>query len=98
MRACLFERLLGKQEALQTQARELRRQGQRIGQGINDQVVLVGALAQEGPAVVDVDVYSWIGEWLLRMELPAQAGDNRVDLNCVDMTDLAVLQADGRVR
>ena len=50
------ERLLGEQEALQAQAGELRGQRQRVGQGEDDQVVLVGALAQERAPVVDVDV------------------------------------------
>lgn len=60
-------------------------QHERVDQRIDGEVILTVRLAHECAAVIQVDRYSLVIVGVIRMILPADLVDDRVDLNRVDM-------------
>ncbi len=91
------ERLLGEEERLEAQRRLLADQGQRVGQGEDDEVVLLVGVAQECTAVVDVGADTRVVVGPVRVAGLADLEQLWVDLDGVDMTR-AVVQRQRDVR
>ena len=89
--AGLAHRFLGEQERLEPDAGRRADQRQRVGQGVDDEVVLLVRAVEERPAVVDVDGHPRIRVDVLGVEVAADLGELRVDLDRVD-----VLRAPGQ--
>ena len=77
--------LLGEQEALEAQRRLSRQEGDRVGQGQQDQVVLAVGALQEGPSVVDVDLNARVVVGAVGVVVAAQFVEAGVDLHRIDV-------------
>ena len=97
MVADAVEGLGREQERLEAQVRGGADQGQRIRQGEDDEVVLLGGAPQEGAAVVDDPGHAGIVVRAVRMVANADLLDLRVDLDRVDVAR-AMLERDRDVR
>ena len=85
----ILKRLLCEQKALQPQARITGMQHERIHQRVLDQVVLLVRFAGEAPAVIKVDRHPGVVVRMQRMIAAANFVQNRLDLDGVDVADLA---------
>ncbi len=83
--ARLGDGLLGEQVRLEPELAGARDEGQRVGQGEEDEVVLLVVARQEGATVVDVDADARVVVGLVRVDLAADLLDPRVDLHRVDV-------------
>ena len=78
-------RLGGEEEVLEPQAALAGEQGERVGQGEQDQVVLTLLSLDKGPAVVDMDRHPGVLVRMARVVARAEVLDDRVDLDRIDV-------------
>ena len=89
--------VLGEQEAFQTQAGVARGERQGVGQGENNQIIVLGRILQETAAIIDDHVHPRAAVGFIRVELSAKMLDRGINLDCRDRID-PIGQREGGVR
>src|SRR5229473_352376 len=84
---CCLQRILSQQKAFKTQAGVTRGEGERIGQGEDNQVILLGRVLQEVAAIIDDNLHTWVLVGMIRMELDTKVLDCRINLHRCDRID-----------
>ena len=97
VRARRGDGVLGEQEAFQTQAGVARGERQGVGQGENNQIIVLGRILQETAPIIDDHVHPRAAVGFIRVELSAKLLDRGINLDRCDRID-PIGQREGGVR
>ena len=97
VRARRGDGVLGEQEAFQTQAGVVGGERQGVGQGENNQIIVLGRILQETAPIIDDHVHPRTAVGFIRVELSAKLLDRGINLDRCDRIN-AILQSERRVR
>ena len=79
--SCCRQRILGEQEAFQAQAGVARGEGERVGQGKDNQVILVGGILQEVAPIIDDHVHARVLVGMIGVKLDTKLLDGGINLH-----------------